>query len=120
MEETFGCQSDGSVKPISSEWALPSPRLRPPFSSALVSAMAEEEYSAAPEDISSAKAVLLGALAPGVNGPTWNTLKAAFFMLGLVLIVMMAIAFSSSDSWLTFHVSFLVLIAVTLFLLLSW
>uniref|UniRef100_A0A2P2JF62 Uncharacterized protein MANES_17G046800 n=1 Tax=Rhizophora mucronata TaxID=61149 RepID=A0A2P2JF62_RHIMU len=32
--------------------------------------------------VSPAKAVLLGALAPGVNGPTWITLKSAFLMLG--------------------------------------
>ncbi|PKI79475.1 uncharacterized protein LOC116203603 [Punica granatum] len=79
-----------------------------------------ESPSAAAEDVSSARAVLLGALAPGVNGPTWSTLKAAFLMLGLSLAVMLGLAFSSSDSWLTLHVSFLVLIAVTLFLLLSW
>ncbi|KAK7319701.1 hypothetical protein RJT34_04426 [Clitoria ternatea] len=71
-------------------------------------------------DVSSAKAVFLGALAPGVNGPTWITLKSTFLMLGLCLAVMLALAFSSSDSWLMFHVAFLVLICVTLFLLLSW
>ncbi|WJX46096.1 hypothetical protein P8452_32927 [Trifolium repens] len=71
-------------------------------------------------DVSSATAVLLGALAPGVNGATWNTLKSSFLMLGLCLAVMLGLAFSSSDSWLVFHVVFLVLICVTLFLLLSW
>ncbi|XP_027345293.1 uncharacterized protein LOC113857511 [Abrus precatorius] len=71
-------------------------------------------------DVSSAKAVLLGALAPGVNGPTWITLKSTFLLLGLCLAVMLALAFSSSDSWLMFHVAFLVLICLTLFLLLSW
>jgi len=105
-------------------------------------------------EVSSATAVFLGALAPGVNvstlsqsisffffyfcsyfreislythffrllfqGPTWNTLKSAFLMLGLCLAVMLGLAFSSSDSWLVFHVVFLVLICVTLFLLLSW
>ncbi|KAG5010623.1 hypothetical protein GLYMA_07G198400v4 [Glycine max] len=71
-------------------------------------------------DVSSATAVLLGALAPGVNGPTWITLKSTFLMLGLCLTVMLALAFSSSDSWLIFHVAFLVLICLTLFLLLSW
>ncbi|KAJ8540056.1 hypothetical protein K7X08_026445 [Anisodus acutangulus] len=30
------------------------------------------------EELSSAKTVLVGALAPGVNAPTWNTLKIAF------------------------------------------
>ncbi|KAJ7946996.1 Autophagy-related protein 22-1 [Quillaja saponaria] len=72
------------------------------------------------EDVSSAKAVLLGALAPGVNGPTLITLKSTFLMLGLCLAIMLGLAFSSSDSWLTFHVTFLVIITVSLFLLLSW
>ncbi|KAK7362849.1 hypothetical protein VNO77_04973 [Canavalia gladiata] len=71
-------------------------------------------------DVSSAQAVLLGALAPGVNGPTWITLKSSFLMLGLCLAVMLALAFSSSDSWLMLHVAFLVLICLTLFFLLSW
>ncbi|XP_061371446.1 uncharacterized protein LOC133314033 isoform X3 [Gastrolobium bilobum] len=71
-------------------------------------------------DVSSAQAVLLGALAPGVNGPTWITLKSTFLMLGLCLCVMLALAFSSSDSWLILHVAFLVLICLTLFLLISW
>ncbi|WVZ26133.1 hypothetical protein V8G54_004677 [Vigna mungo] len=71
-------------------------------------------------DVSSATAVLLGALAPGVNGPTWITLKSTFLMLGVCLAVVLALAFSSSDSWLMFHVAFLVLICVTLFFLLSW
>ncbi|KAJ8761475.1 hypothetical protein K2173_001608 [Erythroxylum novogranatense] len=71
-------------------------------------------------DISAAQAVLLGALAPGVNGPTWNTLKSAFLLLGLCLAVMFGLAFISSDSSLILHVGFLVLIAATLFLLLSW
>ncbi|XP_004505071.1 uncharacterized protein [Cicer arietinum] len=71
-------------------------------------------------DVSSATAVLLGALAPGVNGPTWNTLKSAFLMLGLCLAVMLGLAFSSSDSSLVLHVGFLVLICLTLFFLLSW
>ncbi|WCJ27056.1 hypothetical protein M5689_008831 [Euphorbia peplus] len=71
-------------------------------------------------DISSANAVLLGALAPGVNGPTWNTLRSAFVMLGVCLVVMLGLAFSSSDSWLIIHVAFLVLIAASLFFLLTW
>ncbi|XP_016559841.1 uncharacterized protein LOC107859369 isoform X2 [Capsicum annuum] len=41
------------------------------------------------EELSSAKAVLVGALAPGVNAPTWNTLKIAFLMLVVCLIVML-------------------------------
>ncbi|XP_071705566.1 uncharacterized protein [Rutidosis leptorrhynchoides] len=71
------------------------------------------------QDISSATAVFLGALAPGVNGPTWNALKGAFVMLGVCLCVMLGLAFSSSDSTLVIHVTFLVLITGTLFFLLS-
>uniref|UniRef100_A0A2P2JF35 Uncharacterized protein MANES_17G046800 n=1 Tax=Rhizophora mucronata TaxID=61149 RepID=A0A2P2JF35_RHIMU len=70
--------------------------------------------------VSPAKAVLLGALAPGVNGPTWITLKSAFLMLGVCLSIMLGLAFSSSDSYLILHVVFLVLITATLFSLLSW
>ncbi|PWA83802.1 hypothetical protein CTI12_AA162610 [Artemisia annua] len=72
-----------------------------------------------PEHVSSATAVFLGALAPGVNGPTWNTLKVSFLMLGVCLCAMLGLAFSSSDSALVLHVTFLVLIAATLFFLLS-
>lgn len=71
-------------------------------------------------DVSSAQAVFLGALAPGVNGATWTTLKSAFVMLGVCLAVMFGLAFSSSDSSLILHVGFLLLIALTLFFLLSW
>ncbi|XP_047313379.1 uncharacterized protein LOC124916674 [Impatiens glandulifera] len=69
--------------------------------------------------VSSAEAVLLGALAPGVNGATWNTLKFAFLMLGVSLTVMLSLAFLSSDLGLILHVTFLVLITGTLFFLLS-
>lgn len=71
------------------------------------------------EDVSSANAVLLGALAPGVNGPTWNTLKFAFLMLGLCLAAMLGLAFSSSDIGLILHVTLLFLITGTLFILLT-
>ncbi|XP_039054254.1 uncharacterized protein LOC120196531 [Hibiscus syriacus] len=70
-------------------------------------------------DISSAQAVLLGALAPGVNAPTWNTLKSTFLMLGICLAVILGLVFSSSGSSLILHVSFLILIAIALFLLLN-
>lgn len=79
-----------------------------------------ENKQSGQKDISSAEAVLLGALSPGVNGPTWTTLKTTFLMLGLSLAVMLGLAFSSSDSALTLHVIFLVLITASLFLLLSW
>ncbi|XP_058201920.1 uncharacterized protein LOC131316535 isoform X1 [Rhododendron vialii] len=78
-----------------------------------------ENNQSDPEDVSSAKAVLLGALAPGVNGPTWNTLKVAFLMLGLCLAAMLGLAFSSSDTGLILHVTLLVLITGTLFILLT-
>jgi hypothetical protein len=54
------------------------------------------------------------------QGPTWNTLKSAFLLLGLCLAMMLVLAFSSSDSSLVIHVGFLVTITATLFLLLSW
>lgn len=71
------------------------------------------------EEISSAKAVLIGALAPGVNNPTWSILKLSFLMLTACLAAMLGLAFSSTDSAIIIHVLFLLLIAVTLFLLLS-
>ncbi|KAM2296683.1 hypothetical protein ACFX1S_036321 [Malus domestica] len=52
--------------------------------------------------------IVVGALAPGVNGPTWTTLRFASVMLGVCLAVMLGLAFSSSDSWLVFHATFLV------------
>ncbi|XP_009789008.1 PREDICTED: uncharacterized protein LOC109213182 [Nicotiana attenuata] len=78
-----------------------------------------ESKESSREEVSSAQAVLVGALAPGVNAPTWNTLKMSFFMLGLCLAVMLGLAFSSSDLSLTLHVAFLFLITGTLFVLLS-
>ncbi|KAI3743674.1 hypothetical protein L1987_56736 [Smallanthus sonchifolius] len=71
------------------------------------------------EDVSSATAVFVGALAHGVNGPTWNALKGAFLMLGVCLCAMLALAFSSSDFTLLLHLTFLVFITATLFFLLS-
>ncbi|XVF40472.1 hypothetical protein PTKIN_Ptkin01aG0116300 [Pterospermum kingtungense] len=79
-----------------------------------------EEKQEGGGDISSAQAVLLGALTPGVNAPTWNTLKSTFLLLGLCLAVMLGLAFSTSDSSLILHVAFLVLITITLLLLLNW
>ncbi|XP_038710147.1 uncharacterized protein LOC120004883 [Tripterygium wilfordii] len=79
-----------------------------------------EQKLAVKSDLSSTTAVLLGALAPGVNGPTWNALRSTFLMLGLCLAVMLGLAFSASDSSLILHVGFLVVIAVSLFALLNW
>ncbi|PIA35226.1 hypothetical protein AQUCO_03600116v1 [Aquilegia coerulea] len=69
--------------------------------------------------VSSAEAVLLGALAPGVNGPTWSTVKITFLTLGVCLAAMLGLAFSSSDSTMIIHVMLLVLITGVLFFLLS-
>ncbi|XP_013685392.1 uncharacterized protein LOC106389627 [Brassica napus] len=71
-------------------------------------------------EVSSTEAVLLGALAPGVNAPTWNTLKLSFLMLGLCLTFMLSIAFTSGQSMLLVHVGFLIVIASSLFVLLNW
>ncbi|VVA92852.1 unnamed protein product [Arabis nemorensis] len=70
--------------------------------------------------ISSTEAVLLGALAPGVNAPTWNTLRFAFLLLGLCLAFMLSLAFTSGQSMLLVHVGLLIVIASTLFILLNW
>ncbi|CAH8355453.1 unnamed protein product [Eruca vesicaria subsp. sativa] len=71
-------------------------------------------------EFSSTEAVLLGALAPGVNAPTWNTLKLAFLLLSLCLTFMLSIAFTSGQSMLLVHVGFLISIASSLFILLNW
>ncbi|CDY46284.1 BnaC05g21720D [Brassica napus] len=71
-------------------------------------------------EISSTEAVLVGALAPGVNAPTWNALRFAFLLLGLCLTFMLSIAFTSGQSMLLFHVGFLIVIASSLFVLLNW
>lgn len=70
-------------------------------------------------DVLSAKAVLLGALASGVNGPTWVVLKITFLLLGVCLTTMLAIAFSSSDFIIAGHVLLLVIIGAMLFILLN-
>ncbi|CAD5189429.1 unnamed protein product [Musa acuminata subsp. malaccensis] len=70
-------------------------------------------------DMSSANAVLLGALASGVNDQTWFVLKATFLLLGLCLTSMLALAFSSSDFIIVGHVLLLVTIGAVLFLLLN-
>ncbi|KAJ4916750.1 Uncharacterized protein Rs2_02300 [Raphanus sativus] len=79
-----------------------------------------EEKKKQKSEISSTEAVLLGALAPGVNAPTWNTLRFAFLLLGLCLTFMLSIAFTSGQSMLLVHVGFLILIASSLFVLLNW
>ncbi|KAG0488205.1 hypothetical protein HPP92_006760 [Vanilla planifolia] len=68
---------------------------------------------------SSTKAVLLGALAPGVNAATWVFLKVAFMMLAICLTAMLSLAFVSSDFVIVGHVVLLVIIAALLFVLLN-
>ncbi|EPS68318.1 hypothetical protein M569_06461, partial [Genlisea aurea] len=69
--------------------------------------------------VSSATAVLLGAVTPGVNAPTWKTVKISFVLLGLCLALILGLGFSLSDSYLVLHVAVLLLLAATLFFLLS-
>ncbi|XP_077244358.1 uncharacterized protein LOC143884592 [Tasmannia lanceolata] len=70
-------------------------------------------------NVSSAKAVLLGALASGVNGPTWSMIKITFLTLGVCLAAMLALAFSSSDFIMIIHVLLLVVISGILLVLLN-
>ncbi|KAM0947118.1 hypothetical protein DsansV1_C08g0082751 [Dioscorea sansibarensis] len=70
-------------------------------------------------NLSSANAVFLGALASGVNGPTWFVLKITFLMLGVTLSAMLALAFSSSDFIIVAHVALLVILSALLFVLLN-
>eukprot|EP00262_Sarcandra_glabra_P010199 TRINITY_DN25162_c0_g1_i1.p1 TRINITY_DN25162_c0_g1~~TRINITY_DN25162_c0_g1_i1.p1 ORF type:complete len:111 (+),score=21.41 TRINITY_DN25162_c0_g1_i1:321-653(+) len=75
--------------------------------------------SSVDNNVSSAKAVLLGALASGVNGPTWFVLKIAFLTLGICLAAMLALAFLSNDFIMIMHVILLLVIGGLLFLLLN-
>ncbi|GAB2231398.1 hypothetical protein Droror1_Dr00010404 [Drosera rotundifolia] len=81
--------------------------------------MSQQDQITEIESVSSAKAVLLGALAPGVNGQSWNVLKMVFLMLGLCLVAMFSFAFTSRDCGLILHVLFLGVLAIGLFVLLS-
>ncbi|ONK56124.1 uncharacterized protein A4U43_C10F4370 [Asparagus officinalis] len=71
------------------------------------------------KELSSAEAVLLGALASGVNGATWSVLKITFLMLGVCLIAMLSLAFISSDFVIVGNVLLLVVISAVLFILLN-
>ncbi|KAH9312932.1 hypothetical protein KI387_027967, partial [Taxus chinensis] len=62
----------------------------------------------------------LGALAPGVNRPTWTVLKCVMLALGLCLATMLYAALYSSSLVMAFHVFVLVLLSGGLFILLSW
>ncbi|CAA7017645.1 unnamed protein product [Microthlaspi erraticum] len=53
--------------------------------------------------ISSMEGVLVGALTPGVNAPTWKTLKFAFLLLGLCLVFTLPVTFTDGQSMLPVH-----------------
>ncbi|KAK9150159.1 hypothetical protein Syun_008468 [Stephania yunnanensis] len=107
-----------------------------------------EERNPNSQQVSSATAVLVGALASGVNvsssspsfdrldlilisksdsvfnlvrlqGPTWSVIKAAFFALALSLAAMSCLAFLSKDLAMALHVFALVAISAALFFLLN-
>lgn len=69
--------------------------------------------------VSSTEAVLYGALASGVNGPTWLVLKVVFLLLGFCLSAMLALAFTSSDFVIVGLVLLLVVLGAVLFILLN-
>ncbi|KAK8962315.1 hypothetical protein KSP40_PGU013639 [Platanthera guangdongensis] len=73
----------------------------------------------ASKSISSAEAVMMGALASGVNGPTWVVLKITFMMLAICLIAMLSLAFVSSEFIIVGHIVLLVIIGSVLFVLLN-
>ncbi|XP_049931615.1 uncharacterized protein LOC126409717 [Nymphaea colorata] len=76
--------------------------------------------SSSQESVPAAKAVLLGALASGVNASTWSVIKMVFLSLGLCFAAMLFIAFASDEPTLILHVLILVSLGALLFLLLSW
>ncbi|CAN6457341.1 unnamed protein product [Victoria cruziana] len=76
--------------------------------------------SSSQNNVSAAKAVLLGALASGVNASTWSVIKMVFLSLGLCFAAMLFIAFASNEPTLVLHVVILVGLGALLFLLLSW
>lgn len=82
--------------------------------------MGESQNCVTFEKPSAAEAVLLGALAPGVNRPTWLVLKCVMLALGACLAIMLYAAFYSSSSAMAFHVLVLVLLSSMLFILLNW
>lgn len=70
-------------------------------------------------EISSAEAVLVGALSSGVNAPTWFVLKITFLLLAFCFTAMLSLAFFSSDFVIVGHVLLLVTIGTVLFVLLN-
>ncbi|PUZ69318.1 hypothetical protein GQ55_2G098100 [Panicum hallii var. hallii] len=71
------------------------------------------------KEISSAEAVLVGALSSGVNAPTWFVLKITFLLLAFCFTAMLALAFSSKNFVIVGHVFLLVTIGTVLFVLLN-
>ncbi|KAG6542524.1 hypothetical protein Mapa_015995 [Marchantia paleacea] len=66
------------------------------------------------------EAVLLGALATGVNGPTWFVIKGVLVALAASLVLLLHVAIQSSSWMVLLNVLFLIIIAGGLALLLSW
>lgn len=73
-----------------------------------------------PTKAGAGEAVLLGALAKGVNAPTWTFLRIVLMSLCASLLCMLAVASNISGFGPLLHVFVLILVAITLFLLLNW
>ncbi|KAF7083076.1 hypothetical protein CFC21_086894 [Triticum aestivum] len=72
-----------------------------------------------PNQVSSAEAILVGALSSGVNAPTWVVLQITFLLLAFCFTAMLYLAFFSSDFVIVGHVLLLITIGVVLFVLLN-
>lgn len=73
-----------------------------------------------PTKASAGEAVLLGALAQGVNAPTWTFLRMVLLALAASLLFMLAVAINIQGFGPLLHVLVLILVAITLFILLNW
>ncbi|KAL6611177.1 hypothetical protein ACP70R_039105 [Stipagrostis hirtigluma subsp. patula] len=71
------------------------------------------------DEVSSAEAVLVGALSSGVNAPTWFMLKITFLLLAVCFTAMLSLAVSSQNFVIVAHVLLLLTIGTVLFVLLS-
>uniref|UniRef100_A0A453N3N6 Uncharacterized protein n=1 Tax=Aegilops tauschii subsp. strangulata TaxID=200361 RepID=A0A453N3N6_AEGTS len=72
-----------------------------------------------PNQVSSAEAILVGALSSGVNAPTWVVLQITFLLLAFCFTAMLYLAFFSSDFVIVGHVLLLITIGAVLFVLLN-
>ncbi|XP_037445503.1 uncharacterized protein LOC119314922 [Triticum dicoccoides] len=72
-----------------------------------------------PNQVSSAEAILVGALSSGVNAPTWVVLQITFLLLAFCFTAMLYLAFFSSDFVIIGHVLLLITIGAVLFVLLN-